>query len=77
MSRSTRTHSRVRKDNAPENMAMLRHVALNLIKADQRVERGVQTRWKVAGWDEIFPAHLLGVHPAAERKEACRVQWVG
>lgn len=27
--------SRIRKDNAPENVAMLRHVALNLLKADK------------------------------------------
>jgi predicted transposase YbfD/YdcC len=53
--------SRVRKDNAPENMAMLRHVALNLIKADKLVKRGIQTRRKLAGWDENFLAHLLGV----------------
>ncbi len=57
-------HSRVRKDNAPENMAMLRHVALNLIKADKLVKRGVQTRRKLAGWDENFLAHLLGVKGA-------------
>ena len=56
--------SRVRKDNAPENMAMLRHVALNLIKADKLVKRGVQTRRKVAGWDNSFLAHLLGVKGA-------------
>jgi predicted transposase YbfD/YdcC len=56
--------SRVRKDNAPENMAMLRHVALNLIKADTLVKRGVQTRRKLAGWDETYLAHLLGVKGA-------------
>lgn len=56
--------SRVRKDNAPENMAMLRHVALNLIKADKLVKRGVQTRRKLAGWDDSFLAHLLGVKGA-------------
>ena len=56
--------SRVRKDNAPENMAMLRHMALNLIKADTLVKRGVQTRRKLAGWDDTFLAHLLGVKGA-------------
>ena len=43
---------------------MLRHVALNLIKADKLVKRGVQTRRKVAGWDNTFLAHLLGVKGA-------------
>jgi predicted transposase YbfD/YdcC len=44
--------SRARKDNAPENMAMLRHLALNLLKADKTKKVGIQTRRKVAGWDE-------------------------
>lgn len=35
---------RVRKDNAPENTALLRHVSLNFIEADKPVQRGVQTR---------------------------------
>jgi predicted transposase YbfD/YdcC len=57
-------HSRVRKDNAPENAAMLRHLALNLIKADKLVKAGVQTRRKLAGWDENYLLHLLGFEGA-------------
>lgn len=55
-------HSRVRKDNAPENMAMLRHVALNLLKGDTTVRKvGIKTRRKKAGWSNEYLAHLLGV----------------
>ena len=43
---------------------MLHHVALNLIKADKLVKRGIQTRRKLAGWDHNFLAHLLGVKGA-------------
>ena len=53
--------SRVRKDNAAENVAMLRHVALNLLKADKTTKAGVQTRRKKAGWSENYLARLLGV----------------
>ena len=53
--------SRVRKDNAPENMAMLRHVALNLLKADTSTRVGIKTRRKMAGWSNEYLAHLLGV----------------
>jgi predicted transposase YbfD/YdcC len=56
--------SRVRKANAPENMAMLRHLALNLLKADTTTKVGVQTRRKKAGWDERYLVHLLGVKGA-------------
>lgn len=53
--------SRVRKDNAPENMAMLRHVALNLLKGDKSTKAGIQTRRKKAGWDEDYLVRLLGI----------------
>jgi len=53
--------SRVRKDNAPENMAMLRHVALNLLKGDTTTKVGIKTRRKMAGWSNEYLAHLLGV----------------
>lgn len=53
--------SRVRKDNAPQNMAMLRHVALNLLKADTSTKVGIKTRRKMAGWSNEYLAHLLGV----------------
>ncbi len=53
--------SRIRKDNAPENVAMLRRVALNLLKADKTTKAGVQTRRKKAGWDENYLARLLGI----------------
>ncbi len=64
--------SRVRKDNAPENMAMLRHAALNLLKADTSNKVGIKTRRKMAGWSNEYLAHLLGVkglyQPKAKRK---------
>ena len=53
--------SRVRKDNAPENMAMLRHTALNLLKADTSTKVGIKTRRKMAGWSNDYLAHLLGI----------------
>lgn len=55
--------NRVRKDNAPENMAMLRHVALNLLKADKSKKAGVQARRKLAGWDADYLTRLLHLSP--------------
>ena len=54
-------HSRVRKDHAPENMAMLRHLALNLLKADTNTKGGIKMRRKKAGWSHDYLGHLLGV----------------
>ena len=55
--------SRVRKDNAPENMAMMRHVALNLLKqaTTEKKRVSVKSRRKLAGWDHQFLAHVLGL----------------
>lgn len=54
-------NSRVRKDYAPENMAVLRHIALNLLKADTTTRAGIKTRRKKAGWSPDYLCHLLGV----------------
>lgn len=34
-------HSRVRKDQAPENFAVLRHIALNLLKQEKCINRSI------------------------------------
>ncbi len=40
---------------------MLRHVALNLLKADTSTKVGIKTRRKMAGWSNEYPEHLLGL----------------
>jgi predicted transposase YbfD/YdcC len=57
--------SRIRKDNAPENVAMLRHVALNLLRTDKTTKAGIQARRKKAGWSETYLARLLGLAGSA------------
>ncbi len=34
---------RIRKDNAPQNFAVLRHIAVNLLGKDTRLKVGVKT----------------------------------
>ena len=53
--------SRVRKDCAPENMAMLRHIALNLLKQETSLKRGVKTKRLKAGWDDNYLFKVLGI----------------
>jgi predicted transposase YbfD/YdcC len=52
-------HSRIRKDNAPENMAMLRHLALNLLGQERSAKVGVKTKRCRAGWDEAYLETIL------------------
>jgi len=51
--------SRIRNKNAPHNMAILRHIALNLLKKDQSVKVGIAAKRKMAGWDNDYLRHVL------------------
>jgi predicted transposase YbfD/YdcC len=52
---------RIRKDNAPQNMATLRHLALNLIRQETTHKRGVKAKIKRAGWDNDYLARLIQI----------------
>lgn len=51
--------SRIRKDHAPQNMAVLRHLALNLLKRDTSVKVGIAAKRKMAGWDNNYLLNVL------------------
>ena len=51
--------SRVRKDNAPENLAVVRHIALNLLKQEKNLKVGVKAKRKKAGWDNEYLMKVL------------------
>ena len=51
--------SRMRKGHSQENFAVMRHIALNLIKNDKTTKLGVKNKRLRAGWDEDYLANLL------------------
>ena len=51
--------SRVRTDHAPHNLAVIRHIALNLLKRETTSKGGVKARRKRAGWDEDYLITVL------------------
>lgn len=51
--------SRVRKDHAPQNFAVIRQFALNLLKRETSLKVGISAKRKRAGWDETYLARLL------------------
>lgn len=50
---------RVRKDNAPENFAVLRHIALNLLKMEKTAKVGLKIKRSKAGWDNNYLLKVL------------------
>lgn len=51
--------SRIRKDHAPQNMAILRHMATNLLKQETSVQVGIAAKRKMAGWDNNYLLQVL------------------
>jgi predicted transposase YbfD/YdcC len=52
--------NRIRKDNAPENLAILRKIAINSIKREtSSAKSSVRVRIKKAGWDNSYLEKIL------------------
>jgi len=51
--------SRIRKDHAPENLSLIRHLALNLLRQDTSAKGGVKARRLKAGWDNGYLSRIL------------------
>jgi predicted transposase YbfD/YdcC len=51
--------SRIRKQNAPTNVAIIRHAALNMIRQAKTNRVSVRMMRKSAGWDNSLLANIL------------------
>ena len=52
-------YSRVRKDHGAQNLAILRHIALNLLKQETTCKLGVFTKRLKAAWDLDYMCAVL------------------
>ncbi len=51
--------SRIRKDNAPQNFAVLRHIANSLLQQNKSVKTGIKNKRLKAGWDNEYLTKVL------------------
>ncbi len=49
----------MRERNAARNLALLRKIALNLVRADTSLKASLKGKRKYAGWDDTFMASLI------------------
>lgn len=52
-------HCRVRVGDGAQNLALLRHFALSLLKQDASIKAGIKAKRKVAGWDADYLLRLI------------------
>jgi hypothetical protein len=51
--------SRIRKGHGAENFAILRHIALNLLKKEETAKVGIKNKRLMAGWDDSYLEKVL------------------
>ena len=54
--------SRIRKGNAPENIALIRHAALNMIRMAKGKRESIKLLRKAAGWDDQVLERIISRH---------------
>ena len=53
--------NRTRKGYSAANLAVIRHLALNLIKAEETTTVGVKTKRLMSGWDNNYLLKIIGL----------------
>lgn len=54
---------RIRKGNAAQNFAVLRHISLNFLNQEKQLKKGIKRKRNLAGWDnEYLMEVLIGIN---------------
>lgn len=55
--------SRIRMEHGPENFALVRHIALNLLRQEMSFKGSIKTKRLKAGWNNAYLAKVLCMDP--------------
>ena len=50
---------RVRRDNAPENFTIIKHIALNLLQKERASRKSMHSKRRLAGWNNDYLLTVL------------------
>ena len=53
--------ARIRRDHGGENFALLRRLAMNLLRQEKSSKRSLKAKRKQAGWDNEYLAKVLNI----------------
>ena len=53
--------NRTRKGHSAANLAVIRHIALNLIKTEKTSKVGIKIKRLKAGWDDDYLLRVIGI----------------
>jgi len=67
-------HSQIHVGHAAENLALIRRIALNLLKQESTHKNGISCRRKTAGWDNKYLLKVLSADSALNKKQSGSVK---
>lgn len=50
---------RLRSSHPPQNLSLLRQIALNLLSQDKSIKLGIEAKRKKPGWDDAYLSKIL------------------
>lgn len=69
-------HCRVRKDHGPENLAILQHIAVNLLKQENTSGRSIKGKRLLTTWKQDYLLQILqGLRQIANGMRVSHSQW--
>ncbi|ALF54881.1 hypothetical protein ACX27_21920 [Nostoc piscinale CENA21] len=68
---------RVRKDNAPQNCALMKQIAVNLLGKEKRVKRGIKNKQFLATMNNNYLERVLSLAVSKDKPQSVYASKIG